>query len=295
MRYRDKRIRLDGYHRISLAALLVASLAGCASHNSSDTALELMQQQKDEQTLIQQHDADVQRRQAPTQPDLMLALVREAQSQGRYFAALAYTDAYIQKYGVDIKVTALRADALRMTGQSEQSENAYRTLIQSGQAAHGWHGLGLIAGGRHDYATAVTDLRNAARLAPTDPEILSDLGFASLSNGDIAAGRVPLGQAAELDPKNPRVLSNLALLLMLDGDAAGAQRVMDQAAISPEARQRIFQLSASLQKRRTEPRLAARTPIADTPSHPDKSVIDASLPPMMSPMLERFSNGSASK
>jgi Flp pilus assembly protein TadD len=226
-----------------MACLLIA---GCASRGSARTAAELMQQQREEQAQLQQQDDDSMRRSAATQPDLLISLIREAQDQGRYFAALAYTDAYIQKYGADAKVAALRADALRMTGQTERSEQAYRALISGGQPSRGWHGLGLLAGARGDYSEAVENFQRAASLSPTDPQILSDLGFARLSEGDIPGARLPLGQAAELDPSNPRVLSNFALLLLLEGDAGGAQTVMDRAAIGDAARLKIFQLSTSM-------------------------------------------------
>jgi Flp pilus assembly protein TadD len=235
-------------HRLMLSASVIACLmiAGCAARGSARTAAELIQQQREEQAQLQQQDDDSMRRSAATQPDLLISLIREAQDQGRYFAALAYTDAYIQKYGADAKVAALRADALRMTGQTERSEQAYRALISGGQPSRGWHGLGLLAGSRGDYPLAVENFQHAAALSPTDPQILSDLGFARLSEGDIAGARLPLGQAAELDPANPRVLSNFALLLLLEGDADAAQKVMDHAGVGDAARLKIFQLSASM-------------------------------------------------
>lgn len=133
----------------------------------------------------------------------MLSMIAEAQRQERYFASLAYIDAFQQQFGNDPRVGPMRAEALRQTGQTAASEQAYRALLGTPQAADGWHGLGLIAGARGQYAQAADDFSRAAKLAPTDPRILGDLGYARLRAGDPAGARVPLGQAAELAPDNP--------------------------------------------------------------------------------------------
>jgi len=223
---------------------LAAALSGCAGR--SETAWDLMRQQKEEQAMVRRHEDELARRQAPARPDVMLSLIREAQSQGRYFASLAYVEAYQQQFGASPELQALRADALRMTGQPAQSEAAYRALLSTGQAAQGWHGLGLLAAARGDYAQAAADMARAARLAPTDALVLSDLGYASLRAGDPAGARIPLGKAAELAPGNHKVLGNLALLLMAEGDEQGARRVMDQAGLSDAARAQVERLAGEL-------------------------------------------------
>ena len=129
-------------------------------------------------------------------------------------------------------------------------------MLGTPQAADGWHGLGLIAGARGQYAQAADDFSRA--LAPTDPRILGDLGYARLRAGDPAGARVPLGQAAELAPDNPKVLANLALLLLVEGDAVKAQRVMDQARLGEEARAQVLRLASRCAARMR--RLRWRTP-----------------------------------
>ena len=116
----------------------------------------------------------------------MLSMIAEAQRQERYFASLAYIDAFQQQFGNDPRVGPMRAEALRQTGQTAASEQAYRALLGTPQAADGWHGLGLIAGARGQYAQAADDFSRAAKLAPTDPRILGDLGYARLRAGDPA-------------------------------------------------------------------------------------------------------------
>ncbi|WP_156414170.1 tetratricopeptide repeat protein [Bordetella sp. N] len=231
-------------------------LAGCASREPS--ALDVYREQQEKQAMIQQKQDEVERANRPTQPALILSMIRQAQDQGRWFASLAYIDAYRQQFGDTPEVTRLRADALRLTDQAPAAEEAYRGLLNGPQAGSGWRGLGLLAGARGDYGQAAADLAKAAAAYPTDALVLSDLGYARLRAGDAAGARVPLGQAAELDPANAKVLGNLALLLLREGDNAGAERVMDQAGLTPEVRARVRQLAEEIRVS-TAP---ARVPVA---------------------------------
>ena len=185
-----------------------------------------------------------------------------------------------------IRVGPMRAEALRQTGQTAASEQAYRALLGTPQAADGWHGLGLIAGARGQYAQAADDFSRAAKLAPTDPRILGDLGYARLRAGDPAGARVPLGQAAELAPDNPKVLANLALLLLVEGDAVKAQRVMDQARLGEEARAQVLRLASEVRSQNAPPPLADATPPLRTPA-----AGAAPVSPVVGPMMDRLGNG----
>ncbi|ETH85373.1 tetratricopeptide repeat protein [Bordetella pertussis STO1-CHOC-0018] len=168
-------------HRLGLALAAAAPLllGGCQTSNV-DTAMQLMQQQQQEQALAQQREDADERKRLAAKPELALSLIREAQREGRYFASLAYLDAYRQNFGDSPQVAVMRADALRMTGQIAQSESAYRALTGTDQAAAAWHGLGLLAGGRGDFDQAADYLARATRLRPTDANMLNDLGYALL-------------------------------------------------------------------------------------------------------------------
>ena len=131
---------------VAAVAATAAGLSGCKT-NSAETAWQLMQQQQQEQAMARQKEDEAEGRRRPKEPEMMLSLIAEAQRQERYFASLAYIDAYQQKFGNDNRVAVMRADALRQTGQIALSEQAYRALTRGEQAADGWHGLGLIAGG----------------------------------------------------------------------------------------------------------------------------------------------------
>lgn len=229
----------------TLAVSSCLALTACST-GQSDTAWKLIQQQQEKQTLVRQHETDSARKNTPSEPDVLMAMIRETQEQQRYFASLAYIDAYTQQFGRNVNLDAARANALRMTGQAEQSRVAYQALLNTPQAAEGWHGLGLLAASNTDYSQAAAHLATAAALQPTNVQILNDLGYARLHTGDVSKARLPLGQAAELDPGNAKVLANLGLLLLLEGNSAQAQALMDQAQLPEDARQQVYRLASEL-------------------------------------------------
>jgi len=271
--------------RLGLAAVamaaMAAGLAGCKTNNV-ETAWQLIQQQQQEQALARQKEDAAQARRVADAPEMMLSMISETQRQGRYFASLAYIDAFQRQFGSDARVAAMRAEALRQTGQVEQSEQAYRALLGTPQAAQGWHGLGLIAGARGQYAQAADDLARAAQLSPMDPGILGDLGFARLRAGDPAGARVPLGQAAELAPDSAKAQANLAVLLLVEGETGRAQSLMARAQLSGEARLRVLSLAEEIRRQTAAapsggPVMAAGDPAPGLP--------------IMSPLMDRLGNG----
>ncbi|MEN5160919.1 tetratricopeptide repeat protein [Achromobacter spanius] len=271
--------------RCGLAASVLvigAGLSGCQT-NKTESAWQLIQQQQQEQALMRQQEDEAENRSRPKEPEMMLSLIVEAQRQERYFASLAYIDGFEQKFGKDPRVAVLRAEALRQTGQSALSEQAYRALTATDQAAEGWHGLGLIAGSRGQFDQAADYLARAARLSPMDARILGDLGYARLRAGDPAGARVPLGQAAELTPESGKVLANLAVLLLVQGDALRAQQVMDRAQLGEDARGQVLRLAAQIRGQLAP--VAAQASAARAPGG-EQVVL-----PMMSPLMEGLGNG----
>ena len=80
---------------------------GVATDSAAATGAALARQKEDE--------AENKRR--PAEPELMLSMIAEAQRQERYFASLAYIDAFQQQFGNDPRVGPMRAEALRQTGR----------------------------------------------------------------------------------------------------------------------------------------------------------------------------------
>ena len=222
-------------------------LAGCVN-SSSDSAWRLMEDQQQEQAMVQRQEMDDARKKAPEKEQLLVMTIKEAQDQGRYFASLAFIDEYDVKYGKPPEVEILRAEALRKTDQHAQSEEIYRRLTKTRQKAQAWHGLGLMAGQRGDFAEAAKNLENASSAAPSDAVILSDLAYARMRLGDLEGARIPIGKAAELMPQNPKVLSNMALYLLVRGATPAAEQVMQSANLSQQARQQIYALADQVRR-----------------------------------------------
>lgn len=264
--------------------MIGAGLAGCQT-NKAESAWQLIQQQQQEQALMRQQEDEAENKRRPKEPELMLSLIVEAQRQDRYFASLAYINGFEQKFGNDPRVAVLRAEALRQTGQIALSEAAYRALTTTDQAAEGWHGLGLIAGGRGRFDQAADYLARAAGQSPMDARILGDLGYARLRAGDPAGARVPLGQAAELTPDSGKVLANLAVLLLVQGDAVRAQQVMERAQLSEEARGQVLRMAAEIRGQ------LAPAPGASSASATRVSSGEQVVLPRMGPVMEGLGNG----
>lgn len=284
--------------RNGLIAACALLLAGCQS-NKMQSAWELIQQQQQEQALMRQADSSSDQEHRSNEPKLMLALIRESQAQERYFASLAYIDSYRQRFGDSDELAALQAEALRRTGQKEESEAVYRKLLGGSQAALGWHGLGLLAGARGEFAQAAEYLDRAVKLAPTDAPMLGDLGYARLRAGDMAGARVPLGKAAELDPTNTKVLANMALLLVVEGNAVQAQQLMDRAQLGLETRSQIYQLANQMRLEASMERTPAQAVTGRVRnlerSAGDREIAQVSggrdvVMPMLQPVMERMIN-----
>lgn len=179
-----------------------------------------------------------------------LALVRQMQGSGMWFASLAHIDALEQRWGTSAETRLLRADALRQTGQPTASAALYDKLLDTPERAAAYRGLGLLAGASDDYARAAEMFERARQVLPADGLLLSDLGYALLRAQRFDAARLPVQQAAQLLPTHPKVRSNLALYLLTQGQSEQARQVMDEARFSGATRQAIEQLALELAPRR---------------------------------------------
>jgi Flp pilus assembly protein TadD len=269
--------------------LCAAALSGCASD-----AAKIYAQQNEAAQLRQQAE---EKAPTPDNKGMYLDLIRQMQEEGMYFASLAHIDAYEQKNGSSPEVQRLRADALRETRQGTAADVTYRKLLNSAEAGAAWHGLGLLAAQNGDYPAAVTALREAAKREPTNPVMLSDLGYAMLRSGDIVAARVPLAQAAELAPDNHKMIGNLALLLLVSGEPEKARLIMDKAALTQDSRARIYSLAAEIGQRQPavvtlQPAGAVKAGINGAIAPTAKNINPVPLPavPFQS-MMDRFGNG----
>ncbi len=241
---------------LTLSALaVVLALAGCAS---APGGYGLASPQLNDEALLRQQVAN--KEPEANSRGMYISLIREMQDTGLYFASLAHIDAFEQKYGAVPEVELMRGHALREAGQVKESETVYRKLLQTPVGAAAWQGLGLLAGARSDYGSAVTALREAAQRDPTNALIVSDLGYALLRNGDTTAARLPIVQAAELAPGSSKILGNLAVFLQVSGDTKRADVVMKKAGLSEQAQLAVRKLAADITREQRMPTQAVSAP-----------------------------------
>lgn len=236
----------------------------------------------------------------PTTADdqvMYLRLIKKMQTRGLYYASLAHIDAYEKRYGMTPQLAILRADALRETKQPEAAATIYRQQRQGPESAAAWHGLGLVAAARGQFAQAEKNLAQAVQRAPINATYLGDLGYARLRTGDLAGAREPLAKAAELEPDNDKAVANLALLLMVQGHTRKAQSMMDRAKLPQASRQAVWKQAAQL---RRQSRQTARTTPHDDAGHDDHAshAANSDVPRrygISANILDRFDTQSASE
>lgn len=160
-----------------------------------------------------------------------LDLIAQMQQSGQWYASLAHAEAFEQQHGANPQVRLLRADALRNTGQLQQARQAYTALLTgagTGMAARAHRGLGLLHASQGQYAQAIAQLEMARRLNPINADVLSDLAYAQMLDGQLALARLPVLQAAQLAPADARVQLNLALYWLASGQQAEAAQLLER-------------------------------------------------------------------
>lgn len=207
------------------AALL---LAGCAAKPAQGYGAAA------EAGLAQQAQQQMEKAEQMTQVDpkqTYLGLITQMQQANQWYAALAHTEAFERQYGSSVQMRLLRADALRNTGQALAAENEYRALLgesDSTTQARAHRGLGLLHASQKSYAQAVAQLERARQLNPIDADLLSDLAYTHMLDGQLAAASLPILQAAQLAPTNARVQLNLALYWLASGAQDQATQLLQR-------------------------------------------------------------------
>lgn len=216
-------------------ALMLALLGGCANVPNNADAMARQADAQIELAKLQEKEA----RAEYNDQNVYLGLIGKMQSEGMYYASLAHIDAFQQRFGSNTALQALRADALRETGQDELALQAYRELLGTDRAARARHGMGLVLGRQGDFAQAASELRQATVLDPVNAQVANDLGYALMRGGALQEARVPVMQALELDANNPRVISNAVVWMLASGKRNEANAMMQRAAMPEPTRAAI--------------------------------------------------------
>lgn len=204
-----------------------------------------------------------QERQASTR-GLYLDLIRQARSDGRPRAALAFLDDFDRQHPSDVEAIVLRVNCLLDLGEAAEADAVIRRVPQNARAAR----LGADAARGHVSAAlarweeAVQHYRAAIAARPADANLFNALGYAQVRSGSAREAIETLRAASELAPESEVIRNNLLLALMLGGegeavrDALGsiadpAQRAALDAQLRSEGEAVVRELAAT-----APPRLA---------------------------------------
>src|SRR5690606_7398130 len=120
-------------------------------------------------------------------------------------------------------------------------------------------------------------------LNPIDANVLSDLAYAHMLNGQLAPAQLPVLQAAQLAPANARVQLNLALFWLASGNEPEAAQLLQRLS-QPQAKNAPALIDQnSLQTLQTQLSMVrqavqAQTSTARTWTHPAQPIATHSPP-----------------
>jgi Flp pilus assembly protein TadD len=175
------------------------------------------------------YDAD------PGEKIASLNYARALRALTQYPQAAAVMQAAAVKAPKDMEILAAYGKALADAGQLQQAADV---LTRSYTAERpNWSTMsvqGSVADQLGDHAGAQEFYRNALKIAPGEPNILSNLGLSYALTKQLDQAEQVLRQASESPRADQRVRDNLALVLSLQGKFAEAQKV-EQQDRSPQA------------------------------------------------------------
>lgn len=155
---------------------------------------------------------------------LELSIARDLHQQGRSRSALAHLEVLSLPYP-DAKL--LQADALRLTGKLDASDEIYQGLSTSCLSASAYRGRALNAVERKQVRQALALMTQARQASPTDADIRNDLGYLMMLDGNPTAAAEEFLTALELNQNHANAAQNLVLLYLQRGQQADAYRAAE--------------------------------------------------------------------
>lgn len=162
--------------------------------------------------------------------ELQLNLAREMLDNGRVHAALANLETLPPN---SLEVRESKALALRRIGDPK-ARIVYEGLLGTCKAAEAHHGLGQIAMRGGNTVEAERELREAARLQPTNSSLRNDLGYVLLRRGDMEKARFEFITAMELNEHDKLPATNLLSVMFIQGENSEASRLIQSVGLSAD-------------------------------------------------------------
>ena len=103
--------------------------------------------------------------------------------------------------------------SLENGGRWDEARTIYEKLaIDAPNRYEAFHRLGVVADHRRHFTDAQNYYAKALKLQPEDPEILNDLGYCYLLQGQLNKAETALAKAVKIAPDNARYRNNLGLI-----------------------------------------------------------------------------------
>lgn len=173
--------------------------------------------------------------------------VRGLLEQDQNYAALAHVQQAQVGRASSPVLRFYEAEALRRLKRTQSAEAIYRELLNTPLAAQGHQGLGLLQA-TSDPVAAAGHFRKAVRLAPTDPGIRNDLGYALMLAQRYPEALAEFSTAAELAPGDEKSANNLIVLMVLMNDEASVRRLVADAGVDAARLAELRRQAQSLKK-----------------------------------------------
>jgi tetratricopeptide (TPR) repeat protein len=159
-----------------------------------------------------------------------LDLIRQARSDGRPRAALAFLDDFDRQYASDVEAIVLRINCLLDLGELDKADAATRRLPRDARASRlGADGArGHVSAALERWSAAVVHYKAAIAARPADANLFNALGYAQIRAGQARDAIATLRSASELSPKSDVIRNNLLLALLLAGEADVLRDALDQ-------------------------------------------------------------------
>lgn len=159
-----------------------------------------------------------------------LDLIRQARSDGRPRAALAFLDDFDRQYAGDVEAIVLRINCLLDLGEFDKADVAVRRLPRDARAAQlgAEAARGHVSAAQERWGAAVVHYSAAIAAKPADANLFNALGYAQIRAGQARDAVTSLRSATELSPKSEVIRNNLLLAMLLAGEASAVREALDK-------------------------------------------------------------------
>lgn len=161
---------------------------------------------------------------------LYMALIRQARSDGRVRAAIAYLDDFDRQHPNDREAQLLRVNCLLDLDQIAAARTALARVPATDRSGPALAMRGHVLAAEGNWKLAVVQYAAALQASPADAFVANALGYAQLRAGLSAQGIETLRGARDLAPSDVVVRNNLILALTVTGRLGEADALLSQVA-----------------------------------------------------------------